>query len=643
MECEIRMAETKDLINDDKEWLDVALNVNRPLPFDAGLELREDLDDGIIPKVLTREFENNGISLSPDATISIEEKGNSWLITSNRHHYPIKKTGENLSVYGTHLGLALIDRDYTVLWANQYHKGRFPGLIGKTCYRFVNRFDKLCAWCPVKLAREDGLAHLALTVSPKTELERELVYSQIVAVPHERDESGKVVTFLEMIFDFTKPQIERYRRGGRLHSFCGELSDKILNVTTEDDIFYLILFGAVSEDGLGSDEAEIVKLERETEDSEYIISQRYVLRNEDLSSQNAHFKQMTAESSVDTFVGMLMSKVQVEEPGTRLCDFTPFSEEIMNSGSPVRINSQEVATVLSEQERASYAILFLRSKESNSFLSDEKLIDLHLFLSSIQRVYDIRRRIDGIQIATKNLDNFFSQWKEEDRRLFSAIPLAIGKIHNLRSICGKINESTSMLRDLHPNSDDYSIIHGNLITNLTRCVSDLSGIANSMQSILKMSSPNFREVFLFKVVEKMEWTFEQDLKKDKIAIYNKVPQELKIKCDEELISQVFYNLVENSIRALRFAQRKDKRIEIGLKIQDDKIVIQFYDNGPGIAPYDVPRIWNRFFSTRSKGTGLGLYFVKHVIEFVHKGRITVKSEWGDKTTFTIALPKTQTS
>jgi len=656
--------------DENTEWSEIALNIgiSDPLPFSIELEFQSDLDDATISEGLQRKFENNGILVSQKAIISIEEEGSIWLITDDSREYTVRRAKDKLDVYRSPLGLALIDKDYKVLWANKFHQERFPGLLGKTCYEFANGFDKPCAWCPVKLAREDGLIHLALEASPKTESGRELVYSQVVAMPYQRDESGDVSIVLEMIFDFTKSETERYKRGERLYSFCRELSDRIFRAT-EDDPFYLILFGAVSEDGLGFDEAEIAKLEQETEASEFIVSQRYLLRNEDLGSQNAYSRQRIEESEIDTFVGMLMSRIQVEEARTRLCDFTLFSEEIMNSVNPVRINNREVAIALHEQRRESWAILFLRSKASNSFLFDEKLVDLNLFLSSIQRVYEIKRKIAGIQIATENLDKFLSQWKEEERQLFSAIPLAIGKIHNLKSICGKINESTSILRDLERQNDDYSTIHGDLITNLSRCVSDLSRIADSMRNVLKMSSPDFQEMLLFETVEKMKWIFEQDLKKGRIAIHNRIPQDLRIECDAELISQVFYNLIENSIRAFGFVQRKDKRIEIGPKnyydeldarrlgfIQrryeevktktesnDDKMAIQFRDNGPGIAPYAVPRIFDRFFSTRWKGTGLGLYFVKHVVEVVHKGNMTVRSEWGTETTFTITLPKTQTS
>jgi signal transduction histidine kinase len=115
---------------------------------------------------------------------------------------------------------------------------------------------------------------------------------------------------------------------------------------------------------------------------------------------------------------------------------------------------------------------------------------------------------------------------------------------------------------------------------------------------------------------------------------------------EQLI-QVFVNLIKNAYEAM--AGQKDRRIEIRGDIdpQNPKMArIDFIDNGLGIPPDVLPKIWLQGFTTKEKkddsigamGQGQGLFVCKHVIESIHKGTITAESTVGKGTTFIIRLP-----
>ncbi|HSH18889.1 MAG TPA: ATP-binding protein, partial [Draconibacterium sp.] len=72
---------------------------------------------------------------------------------------------------------------------------------------------------------------------------------------------------------------------------------------------------------------------------------------------------------------------------------------------------------------------------------------------------------------------------------------------------------------------------------------------------------------------------------------------------------------------------------------DNNIRIEFTDNGVGIAPDDIPHIFEPFFSTKEKSSGIGLGLsIVHGLVQSHKGKIDVKSERGIETTFAISLP-----
>ena len=77
-----------------------------------------------------------------------------------------------------------------------------------------------------------------------------------------------------------------------------------------------------------------------------------------------------------------------------------------------------------------------------------------------------------------------------------------------------------------------------------------------------------------------------------------------------------------------------------LRQVDDKLVVQFKDNGPGIPKESLPLIFERFYRARSEkatGTGLGLFICKQIID-AHRGKIWAESTLGQGTTFFIELP-----
>jgi signal transduction histidine kinase len=107
------------------------------------------------------------------------------------------------------------------------------------------------------------------------------------------------------------------------------------------------------------------------------------------------------------------------------------------------------------------------------------------------------------------------------------------------------------------------------------------------------------------------------------------------------------NLIKNAYEAME--HRKDRRIVIrgDQDTEAPKMArITVADNGPGIPPEVLPKIWGQGFSTKSRkdasigaaGQGQGLFVCKHMIESVHRGQISCESEVGKGTTFIIKLP-----
>jgi signal transduction histidine kinase len=103
--------------------------------------------------------------------------------------------------------------------------------------------------------------------------------------------------------------------------------------------------------------------------------------------------------------------------------------------------------------------------------------------------------------------------------------------------------------------------------------------------------------------------------------------------DEELLRQVLLNLIQNSCQAMPRAGV----VTVGARAEDHTLLIEVTDEGVGIAPEEVERIFSLYYTTKTDGTGIGLSLVYRIVQ-MHDGSIDVRSELGRGTTMTIRLP-----
>jgi two-component system phosphate regulon sensor histidine kinase PhoR len=125
----------------------------------------------------------------------------------------------------------------------------------------------------------------------------------------------------------------------------------------------------------------------------------------------------------------------------------------------------------------------------------------------------------------------------------------------------------------------------------------------------------------------------------KVALINELPA-LPTRADANRLDQVFANLVDN---AIKYGRLGGKVTVSGRKLDEDRLEICVRDDGPGIPPEALDRVFERFYrvdKARSRdqgGTGLGLSIVKHIVQ-AHGGEVRVESELGKGATFFFTLP-----
>jgi signal transduction histidine kinase len=116
-----------------------------------------------------------------------------------------------------------------------------------------------------------------------------------------------------------------------------------------------------------------------------------------------------------------------------------------------------------------------------------------------------------------------------------------------------------------------------------------------------------------------------------------VEADLKVTGSPTRVGQVLLNLVVNALQALPPRAYADNRVAIRVYRDGAEACIEVSDNGRGIEPEPLRRIFDPFFTTKGEGTGLGLAISRQIVEEMG-GVITVRSEVGAGTTFTVKLP-----
>jgi len=171
------------------------------------------------------------------------------------------------------------------------------------------------------------------------------------------------------------------------------------------------------------------------------------------------------------------------------------------------------------------------------------------------------------------------------------------------------------------------------VNRLVDDLMDLMKLENNEVNLAKFP------VDVAEVMNKVAFVFRAEAGEKGIDISLELADDLpKIYADRDRVAQILKNFVKN---AVKFTEQGE--ICLRAVAEEPYVKIQVTDTGIGISGADLQRIWERFFkvdrgrSKKNKGTGLGLAIVKELVE-LHDGKISVESEPGKGSTFTVWLP-----
>jgi len=268
---------------------------------------------------------------------------------------------------------------------------------------------------------------------------------------------------------------------------------------------------------------------------------------------------------------------------------------------------------------------------------------------------------DRVHSRTKELQESLSQLKKAQSQLIESEKMAAlgslvsGVAHEINTPLGNALTGSSMVH-----SDSKKLI--NSMNNATLKKSTLENILKNIEytsslvlsSIQKASSlvrsfkqisvdQNFEDIRIFNVYEytqELILTFKNQLRKVPIKVNIHAPKDLEIESFPGIFAQILSNLIQNSLLHGFETKKENAIIDIKMYIQDNKLHLTYMDNGSGIDPLILNKVFEPFVTTKrnSGGTGLGLNILYNLVTQKLQGKITLESKVNDGVTFSIIIP-----
>ena len=288
---------------------------------------------------------------------------------------------------------------------------------------------------------------------------------------------------------------------------------------------------------------------------------------------------------------------------------------------------------------------------------DEKLYKLILKLGSGQKeliklmingelmdlsIHATEFKLQGIHFKLISFQNIKSELEEQEleswQKLIRVLTHEImNSVTPVSSLSTAINE---MLQDDKGNrislsnieKEDADDMYDSLKTIEERSKS-LLNFVSSYKNLTRLPHPHFQHIHIKDIFEHVKVLMNKEMEKNNIRFdVNIGAKGMEIYADKDMIQQVLINLIVNAKDALE--KRENKKIELISIRNKEKILIQVKDNGPGIDEENIDKVFVPFFTTKKKGSGIGLSLARQIIR-LHKGSIFFQTEKGQGTTFTL--------
>ncbi|HTH57838.1 MAG TPA: ATP-binding protein [Cyclobacteriaceae bacterium] len=326
----------------------------------------------------------------------------------------------------------------------------------------------------------------------------------------------------------------------------------------------------------------------------------------------------------------------VQQVRTGIVSFdTEGNIELMNANAKKYVgigNLQNINDLAEKNPKLFAAISDVQAGKSALYKTNEFLLTL--------QATELRIRGNTVKLVT--MQNIQTELQRQELDAWQNLTRVLR--HEIMNSITPISSLTSTLREildheLIKKEEDY-VMKPDVADDLRE---GLSTIENRSKGLIKfidayreytsLPQPKIKTVLLKELIDKIAQFMKQQLKKSSIEFTSSCSSEyLTIQADEEMIEQVLINLVKNAIESL--LQTGKGKIELIGTHDGQNILIEVADNGPGIIPEAINRIFVPFFTTKKTGSGIGLALSRQIMQ-MHNGSLTVESQPDVKTVFTL--------
>ncbi|MHB8965087.1 MAG: two-component system sensor histidine kinase NtrB [Coriobacteriia bacterium] len=260
---------------------------------------------------------------------------------------------------------------------------------------------------------------------------------------------------------------------------------------------------------------------------------------------------------------------------------------------------------------------------------------LHVQVST-SRMRDIDGRILGAVVTLEDVSEVKALTDQLIRadRLAAMGELTAGVAHEVRNPLGIIRASVQLVED--SGCDRDRVLEATSV--IKQEIDRLDKVIKALLDFGRPSKPQMRLTRVRDVLDDVVLFTRRFAGQSSVTIEEPPGEELPlVRADADQMKQVFVNLISNAVQAM---ESTGGTITVDARVDDGFVSVVVADNGPGIEPDNLKKIFDPFYSTRDEGTGLGLTMVHRILD-EHDGHIEVASQAGTGTSFTVSLPVAQ--
>jgi signal transduction histidine kinase len=221
----------------------------------------------------------------------------------------------------------------------------------------------------------------------------------------------------------------------------------------------------------------------------------------------------------------------------------------------------------------------------------------------------------------------------ERERLSEMGNMAATVAHEIRNPLNSVSMGLQRLkREFHPTQDEEEYSH--YIELMRGEVQRLNSIVEEFLSLARPLEIKPEEVRMDKLLEELTTFAKADAESANVQIRVVVPHDLPtVRVDRNYLKQVLLNLILNGLQSMP----QGGSLTLEAKVSRGNMVVILADTGDGIPKDILSRIFEPYFTTKTKGAGLGLTIARRIVE-AHQGTLTVDTTSGQGTRFRIAVP-----